>query len=250
MQKARAYNWMFTHFVDELPDKDVLDEHGFIYNHPTAKLVFLVCQLEKAPSTGRIHIQGYAEFAEKYSMKQLKEDFGNSKIHFEPRKGSQQQAIDYCTKRETRLYDDIEPYYYGKRKAPGNRSDLDSMVDAIEDGMTTLEILRIFRGNALRHINMIRQGVETFNALNQVDMVVMDNRNRPDYINEWRRVRGLDPLENTIDTNTRQICLEVGGNTGHAHLDDDEDFQFECPNCKEKFKTRNAYDMHGYFGKC
>lgn len=181
MKNPRFYNWMITIFKDE-------ESKLFEWKFPDNKLKFMVYQYEICPSTEKEHIQGYMEFTEKVSMKWIKENIENNCVHLEPRKGTQKQAIDYCTKEETRK-EGTKPFFYGSQKSQGNRSDLDSIVDAIEEGMTSKEILLLFRGNALRHFNMITNGLKAFHSMCKVDEEIMFNR----YANE--------------------MCLEVEGNT-------------------------------------
>lgn len=167
MKNARFYNWMFTVF-----DKD----NQFInWKLPDTKIKFAVWQKEEAPTTKTLHIQGYIELTEKVSMKWLKENMSNDELHLEPRKGTQKQAIDYCTKEETRVEGE-KPKFYGIQKSQGNRSDLDSIVDAIENGSTGKEILLMFRGNALRHMNMITHGLRVMHNMDAIDNEILWNR--------------------------------------------------------------------------
>ena len=62
---------------------------------------YLIAQLEKAPKTDRIHIQGYIEFSEKKSIREIRKLLPG--IHLEKRKGTRQQARDYCKKQETKV---------------------------------------------------------------------------------------------------------------------------------------------------
>lgn len=64
----------------------------------SAEVKFMVCQLEKAPDTGRIHVQGYLELTKPLTYDKIKEILGWPSAHLEPRRGSQKQAIDYVTK--------------------------------------------------------------------------------------------------------------------------------------------------------
>lgn len=159
--RGRYYNWMFTSYGEFDPKL------------PDVKTQYAVWQREKCPSTEKEHWQGYIELTEKVSMKWLKENMEDNTLHLEPRKGTQKQAIDYCTKEDTRV---SNPKFYGKMKCPGNRSDLDSMVDAIECGMTSKEILLKFRGNALRHMNMVCKGIESYHNCNKMDEQIMLDR--------------------------------------------------------------------------
>lgn len=60
---------------------------------------FLIFQEERGEN-GTLHFQGYLECATTHNINWLKNNF-NSRAHFEPRRGSQKQAIDYCKKDDT-----------------------------------------------------------------------------------------------------------------------------------------------------
>lgn len=130
------------------------------------RMQFAIFQKEKCPTTGKEHFQGYIEFKEKTSYKLCKEIVEDDKCHIEPRKGTQRQAIDYCSKVETRIG---LPKVFGEPKRQGNRSDLDSILEAIQSGMTSTEILEEYGGHALRHINMINKGMDSYWGANNVD---------------------------------------------------------------------------------
>jgi len=164
----RFYNWCFTLHEDE--DHELLEPRIDQENN----FKFCVYQLEMCESTGRAHYQGYIEMTEKLSMNQLKtEVFFTNRIHLEPRLGTQAQAIAYCIKKDTRLE---TPTYLGTPKKPGTRSDLDSMVDAIENGMTAKEILLLFRGNGLRHMGVVNRALRIFHERDMMDLIIMANR--------------------------------------------------------------------------
>lgn len=173
-EKARYYNWMLTIFPQPVIDKNDVFEFWKLKNSGKfniPKMNYMVFQIEIAPSTEKVHLQCYCEFVEKVSMKWIKEMFEDNTIHCEPRKGSQKQAIDYCTKVDSRATNTF-PIFQGIQKCQGNRSDLDSMVDAIEAGMTGDEVLKMFRGNALRHMAMIDRAVSSMHKMNPVDAAI------------------------------------------------------------------------------
>jgi len=68
--------------------------------HPNCR--YLVWQEEVCPDTGRIHWQGYVEFFRSQRMAAVKKIFGDT-VHVEPRRGTAQEADDYCSKDDTRL---------------------------------------------------------------------------------------------------------------------------------------------------
>lgn len=69
----------------------------------TPKMSYFVCQLERAPNTGRLHWQGYCEFKRHQSRAGVKRALRDKTAHVEARKGSRDEAIAYCKKLATRV---------------------------------------------------------------------------------------------------------------------------------------------------
>lgn len=90
---------------------------------------YIIYQLERCPNTQRDHIQGYCEFSSPIRLVRIKELLGDPAVHVEQRKGSRDQARDYCRKEESRI---DGPWEYGDfGKGQGNRSDLDALRDTM-----------------------------------------------------------------------------------------------------------------------
>lgn len=140
---------MITSWKDHI-DRDIIRSDYIKY---------IIWQKEECPETKKEHLQIYCELSEGLTMKQIKILFDDDKIHIEPRKGSQWDAIQYCSKKETRI---DGPFTCGKRAQQGHRSDLDSIMDYIEDNATAREILLQFRGNAIRHIAAVSRSLSIF----------------------------------------------------------------------------------------
>lgn len=100
---------------------------------------FAVWQLEIGGNTHQLHIQGYLECHDKTSMKQLHTLPGLERAHFEPRRGTQKQAIAYCEKEDTRVEG---PWRWGVPKAQGARMDLLSVKRDIDRKRPISEIAR------------------------------------------------------------------------------------------------------------
>lgn len=179
-------NWCFTSFEEEVP----------VYSMKHMR--YMVCQKEKCPQSGKIHWQGYVEFSEGQCMKAVKTIFGIKGLHLEPRKGTQQQAIDYCKKTESRV--DGSVIEIGESKKQGSRSDLNSIWEACESGATKLELLREFKGNAFRHLGMIDRAQKAVFGLDNMD----------NYITRFRRE--LAEFETLVKT-YKTTPTEVTGNT-------------------------------------
>lgn len=117
---ARSPNWVFTlnnwttahiEYLSTLVDTQVLE--------------YIVFGKETAPKTGTKHLQGYAEFPSKVSLKSVRTVL--SGCHLEPRKGTQLQAITYAKKEGD--YTEL-----GTPKRQGARTDLADIRRAVSDG--------------------------------------------------------------------------------------------------------------------
>lgn len=102
----------------------------------TGTLKYCIWQEEACPDTGKHHYQGYMEYDTPVSMKAVKALFGVD-MHLETRKGSQAQAIAYCSKEESRI---DGPFEWGEKKNQGTRTDLRNIFDMVKAGKTDLEI--------------------------------------------------------------------------------------------------------------
>lgn len=179
MEKLRVYNWCITKNLR----KDASEEERLLFiggycegghcKFPDEKLKYIIWTLEEEEN---LHYHFYVEFTEKVSMKWIKENFEDNTLHCEPRMGTQKQAIDYvkkigdyAEKFETKKFKDFPWFDKGTKKSQGNRSDLDTMVDVIEEGYLAGDVLRMFRGNALRHMGMIYRSIDALYGLSAQD---------------------------------------------------------------------------------
>ena len=126
-------------------DSEELDIHDINY---------FVWQYEKVDT---LHIQGYVEFTKQKRLSAIKKIFGK-RGHYEPRRGTQQQAIKYCKKERTR-YDG--PFEYGTPKSQGTRNDLIQLKQAIDDGLNDDELISTYISAYARYPKLI----EKFKAL-------------------------------------------------------------------------------------
>jgi len=101
--------------------------------HSAEKHKFSVFQLERAPSTGQLHLQGYSELARTARFNWIQRNWTFfATAHFEPRRGSQKQAIAYCEKEESRVGG---PWSVGEEARQGQRSDLIEVAEKIKEGL-------------------------------------------------------------------------------------------------------------------
>lgn len=82
--------------------------------------------------SGTPHLQGYLELPKKQRLVALKQFDGLDGAHFERRRGTGQEAIDYCKK-------DGNFFEFGQPQRPGRRRDLERVRAALDNGSTVLQ---------------------------------------------------------------------------------------------------------------
>lgn len=92
-----------------------------------SRAVYFVVGKEVCPSTGRPHLQGYAEFAKAVTIPGALVSDGLGHPHCEPRKGSQADAVKYCKK-------DGDFIEWGTPKKQGARTDIADIREAVVGG--------------------------------------------------------------------------------------------------------------------
>lgn len=109
--------WVFTNFEIDI-NYELWKDWGCEY---------IVYGKEVCPDTKRIHHQGYCEFKSNKRISALKKI--NNSIHWELRKGTSDEAYDYCIK-------DGDYIEIGKRKEckQGKRTDIDIVKQLINEG--------------------------------------------------------------------------------------------------------------------
>lgn len=78
-------HWCFTSYKDELEYKD-------------DSMLYMVYGREVCPSTGRRHLQGFVSFNKRRKLGIAKKLLGDEQAHMEIKRGSVQEASDYCKK--------------------------------------------------------------------------------------------------------------------------------------------------------
>ncbi|MEM0173493.1 MAG: hypothetical protein QXI16_03185 [Sulfolobaceae archaeon] len=155
MANTRFRNFVFTWNYQEQPTKEeVIEKFSQLgYN-------YLIASIETA-KTGQRHLQGYCELDNQMRFNTIKKALGG--IHFEVRKGTQKQAIDYVVKLGT-TYDDgstIESLYINEgepklQKEDTSRTDIEDFVYAIQEGKNDFELLTEYPRQFLLYQNKIQ----------------------------------------------------------------------------------------------
>lgn len=196
MPEPRSRCWCFTLNNYTSADLTNLFEHEVYMDGPIEKrpalvtndagkprskcnyVNYLVVGLEVGQLCGTSHMQGYIEFENARSLKGVKKILGNQKIHLEIRKGTPEQASNYCKKGEQPSTEWEEmgingPNFgknanfreYGTRieGKPGKRTDLIEIKDEIMKGKKVNDI-------TLESPQLFHQYGRTFNKIEDLAM--------------------------------------------------------------------------------
>lgn len=152
-------SYVFTIFEHDLNfDPQAAKENKSPISDLDPLLRYLVLQLEQCPTTNRYHYQGYLELSTPRRIAYCKNSLGEG--HYEKRKGTRKQAIDYATKQETRIGG---PWTFGKLlgdstdSSQGHRSDWSELKSDIKRGCSWAFIEDHHFGLLLRYYNNIRK---------------------------------------------------------------------------------------------
>lgn len=91
MPVTQARNWCFT-----LHDWSDAEMQRIVTADSLVRYVFV--GEEKCPSSGRPHLQGYVQLAEKCSFTKIKKHWGVDRLHLEVCRGSAAENLNYCGK--------------------------------------------------------------------------------------------------------------------------------------------------------
>jgi len=105
-----------------------------VFQYDVTKIVGLLFQLERCPSTGRLHYQGYMEFQDpvRYSGAVAALGGGVSVRHC---RGSREDNLKYCSKSVSKVDGPWNPIPFPE-KVPGQRNDIHDAMDVLaSDGI-------------------------------------------------------------------------------------------------------------------
>lgn len=151
-----AKGWCFT--VPNPSDEDIREAETYIcrdvereqcrFGRQDCKreITYGVWQLEQGEQ-GLVHIQGYVEFAERSTLQHVRSIM--PRIHWEQRRGTRDEARNYCRKEDSRL---AGPWEFGSfGSTQGRRTDLLDAKLLIDSGATMAEVADKHFGVFIRH---------------------------------------------------------------------------------------------------
>lgn len=111
---------------------------------------YVIAQVERGNETQRLHVQGYIECFAPHRFPWYKRALGDDTIHLERRRGTREEARNYCRKSDSRQWG---PYEFGRWQAggQGRRNDLDGIRQRIREGATPLDVADSDFGAWVRH---------------------------------------------------------------------------------------------------
>lgn len=133
--RASGRRWVFTLNNVPLADAEATAENLF----RAGEIAFLTCQLERAPTTGTLHLQGCMSTRTKNAIRitDIKRwGQGWELAHLEPAR-AWDKAVEYANKEETRV---SGPWTHGRQGQPGQRSDLAHVAEQIKAGKRARDI--------------------------------------------------------------------------------------------------------------
>lgn len=150
---SRSKNWCFTLQCE-------LKEAKLDWKEGEYHLVYCVWQIERAPTTGKTHIQGYIHLDLVEALSYMKRHYSNE-AHWEICKGSPKQNIAYCTKNESRINGPFTIGDESKISSQGQRNDLKAMVEAKIMGASNTDLVDQFGDKFCLHWKSIGQLAES-----------------------------------------------------------------------------------------
>lgn len=114
------------------------------------KVSYIICGRETG-AEGTPHLQGYVEFTGRKRLNPVKAIIGN-RAHLERRRGTSQEAADYCRKEEG-----VTVHEYGilSTSSQGRRTDLEQVASAIRAGSTKRELYKDYPVQMMKYGNGI-----------------------------------------------------------------------------------------------
>lgn len=129
MTQQRSSRWVFTE--NESPISFHLNLETLFDRVDNIK--YICGQVEKAPTTDRLHFQGYVQLKTGQRLSWVKNNI-SSTAHFEKQRGTNQQARDYCNKNHTAIETSQFVEFGLFTKGAGQRTDLIQFKDKLKTG--------------------------------------------------------------------------------------------------------------------
>lgn len=192
-------SWTFTSYSESAPEF-------------CDKIRYLGYQQERCPTTGKLHWQGYLELFNSMRLSGVKKLLGDNSIHLEKRRGTRDEARNYCIKDETRV---SGPFEFGNWiSGQGCRTDLIKLVSDIESGKTDYELLKSDPEIVYKYMKFIKH---TRHIVNEHNNLTYLNDN---FVNITYNSYQKEIIKHIEDQDDRKITwiTDIEGNKGKTYL--------------------------------
>lgn len=172
----RVPGWRFTWYcIPKEMDEETLDVEGIqkLLNGLSnvvdgVKCIYLCAQVERCPTTDRLHFQGYVHLkdsARRAAIKKLLDPVNGTKstVSVHPCDMSAAVNLGYCTKDKTSVKE-IEPIIVGKLpgKPKADKVDWGAVVRQIETNDSLADFARAYPEIAIKHIHGVKALLKVF----------------------------------------------------------------------------------------
>lgn len=134
MTTTRSRNWVFT--LNNYSEEELLAVRSLTTLNKDVK--YICFGMEDGEACGTPHLQGYIELENIKSLRQLKKLIGLERAHFEERRGSQSQAIDYCKK--DGLFEEYGEKRVDRTRVGNVKNKAGPFIEMIKEGVRLEEI--------------------------------------------------------------------------------------------------------------
>lgn len=122
----------------------LFDEVPYVLQ-PNSEITYACYQRETAPSTGKLHWQGYIELKKRKRLstviKLVSEKLGWKKFHLDVARGTPQENKDYCSKTESSVPGTFQEFGTPMVISQGKRSDIVEATDKLKSGSSVADII-------------------------------------------------------------------------------------------------------------
>lgn len=152
-KKTNATSRSYCFTLNNPKDDEITKLHAGDYK-------YITYQRERGDN-GTLHLQGFVVFRMPVRLSGAKRRLGSQRYHLEQRRGTVNEAIEYCQKTDTRV-PDTTPYVRGVPPAgAGRRSDLSVVAELVEAGASLATIAHDYPAAFIRN----HRGIERMRTL-------------------------------------------------------------------------------------
>jgi len=224
------------------PEKSICDKKELWEEHTLnrfnkflenlGKYKYCIVGKEICPETGRFHLQGYIEFGSQIRLSKIKKLDNES--HWEIRRGTQKQAIDYCKKEKNFLE------WGNPTNEQGKRNDLISLCDDIKSGKKKKDIIDEYPSLYVKNCN----GVDKL-----LDFYIENRKDAPTFIWLFGKA-GVGKTKYVFDRfNCDNIYSKSAGKWWDGYAQEDviliDDFDKDTYEFRELLKLCDRYKYSG-----